>query len=730
MDQPNMTLMHPSGPIQPPNTTHPRRGKGNRHGGPLHSNLQSERLSLGEEAKLLYSQEMAAMPSKTPVSVLQELLSRRGITPKYELVQIEGAIHEPIFRYRVFLSNELVATGTGRSKKDAKHAAAKNLLDLLVGKMTPEQANQTNGTPGAADITNQVVSPYDDKVMGNPIGWLQEMCMSRRWPPPSYDMEHEEGLPHERQFTIACQVLKFREVGTGKSKKLAKRMAAHKMWQALQDLPLEGNNLPIGYGSEEDTIVLSTKEFNFVQFLQDIATEQSFEVTYVDIEEKSLGGRCQCLVQLSTLPVAVCYGVGKTSKEAKASAAHHALEYLKIMTKNNRMFKMLQTLNRFRNTFSTSLDVISRPVFLQKLCDGSSDTVRRNFSSSSNLVKVTVVGGAGKIGQPLSLMLKQSPLIDELCIHDVRPTGGVAMELNHIDTNCRVTAFTGIDNIAVAMKNSKVVVVLAAAPESDLLSYEKMWSPNAQMVQEIVTIFAKSCPKAFLAIGTNPINSLVPMACEVLKKAGCFNPNTVFGITSLDTVRANTFVAQVQGIEPECVMVPVVGGHTEETIIPVLSATKPKANFTNEELENITMNIRKAQENMLNLTPAESASLASAFATARFVISLVKALRGYPEIVESAYVYSKVHPQLKYLSTPLMLGQNGITKNLGLPNLSSFESCMLDNAIPTLTSDIKRGEKFVGVVDKPSVESGDLSMNAPRCPRNWCEFKKEQEKLS
>lgn len=87
--------------------------------------------------------------------------------------------------------------------------------------------------------TNQVVSPFDDKVMGNPIGWLQEMCMSRRWPPPFYDMEHEEGLPHERQFTIACHVLKFREVGNGKSKKLAKRMAAHKMWQALQDLPAD-----------------------------------------------------------------------------------------------------------------------------------------------------------------------------------------------------------------------------------------------------------------------------------------------------------------------------------------------------------------------------------------------------------------------------------------------------------------------------------------------------------
>lgn len=81
------------------------------------------------------------------------------------------------------------------------------------------------------------------------------------------------------------------------------------------------------------TIVLSTKDFNFVQFLQDIATEQNFEITYVEIEEKSLGGRCQCLVQLSTLPVAVCFGTGLTPKEAQASAAHHALEYLKIMTK-------------------------------------------------------------------------------------------------------------------------------------------------------------------------------------------------------------------------------------------------------------------------------------------------------------------------------------------------------------------------------------------------------------
>jgi RISC-loading complex subunit TARBP2 len=63
--------------------------------------LLSEALSLDEAAKL----EMKSLPNKRPVSVLQELLSRRGTTPTYELVQIEGAIHEPTFCYRVTVAD-------------------------------------------------------------------------------------------------------------------------------------------------------------------------------------------------------------------------------------------------------------------------------------------------------------------------------------------------------------------------------------------------------------------------------------------------------------------------------------------------------------------------------------------------------------------------------------------------------------------------------------------------
>ena len=43
-------------------------------------------------------------------TTFQELYVRQGITPKYDLVQIEGAVHEPTFKYRVTVG-DAVATG-------------------------------------------------------------------------------------------------------------------------------------------------------------------------------------------------------------------------------------------------------------------------------------------------------------------------------------------------------------------------------------------------------------------------------------------------------------------------------------------------------------------------------------------------------------------------------------------------------------------------------------------
>jgi len=213
---------------------------------------------------------------KTPVSLLQELYVRKGITPKYDLVQIEGAVHEPTFKYRVSVG-EVVATGCGASKKKAKHEAAKNILTKLKaaqqrgyfesqakaseGATPPDHDSQNSATavapgplPGGGhkghpaslmkdvelpDLDTDLMSPYDDGISGNPVGELQEICMNRRMQPPVYEVSLEEGAPHERNFVINCLVgSKFRESGCGKSKKLAKRKAASKMLATLKSQPV------------------------------------------------------------------------------------------------------------------------------------------------------------------------------------------------------------------------------------------------------------------------------------------------------------------------------------------------------------------------------------------------------------------------------------------------------------------------------------------------------------
>lgn len=50
------------------------------------------------------------------------------------------------------------------------------------------------------------------------------------------------------------------------------------------------------------------------------------------------------------------------------------------------------------------------------------------------MVKVAVVGAAGGIGQPLSLLMKLNPLVDELSLFDVVNAPGVAADLSHIPT--------------------------------------------------------------------------------------------------------------------------------------------------------------------------------------------------------------------------------------------------------------------------------------------------------
>lgn len=83
--------------------------------------------------------------------------------------------------------------GIGRSKKEAKHAAAKALIDKLTGMNISDQFYQQKGSfngNGSGTTPPNSNTSFDDKnQMGNPIGVLQELCMQKHWPPPQYEVE-------------------------------------------------------------------------------------------------------------------------------------------------------------------------------------------------------------------------------------------------------------------------------------------------------------------------------------------------------------------------------------------------------------------------------------------------------------------------------------------------------------------------------------------------------------
>ena len=69
----------------------------------------------------------------------------------------------------------------------------------------------------------------------------------------------------------------------------------------------------------------------------------------------------------------------------------------------------------------------------------SSHLSRCTFSSESCPErKVAILGAAGGIGQPLSLLMKLNPLVSSLSLYDIARTPGVAADVSHINTKSEV----------------------------------------------------------------------------------------------------------------------------------------------------------------------------------------------------------------------------------------------------------------------------------------------------
>lgn len=313
------------------------------------------------------------------------------------------------------------------------------------------------------------------------------------------------------------------------------------------------------------------------------------------------------------------------------------------------------------------------------------------------MVKVAVLGAAGGIGQPLSLLLKSHPQVTELNLYDIVNSPGVAADLSHICTKAKVTGYKGQENLDAALTGCDIVVIPAGIPRKPGMTRDDLFNINAGIVKGLAEGIAKNCPKAFVCIISNPVNSTVPICAEVFKKAGTYDPKRLFGVTLLDIVRSSTFVSECKGTSPAETKVTVIGGHSGVTIVPLLSQVKGLT-FTQEEVEALTHRIQFGGDEVVKAKDgAGSATLSMAYAAARFVDSLIEGAYMKKPVVECAFVESPlaVDDGCSFFASAIELGPSGAEKILPIGPLSNYEQGLYKACVEQLKTNIAKGVNFV-----------------------------------
>ncbi|CAI5759064.1 unnamed protein product [Candida verbasci] len=329
-------------------------------------------------------------------------------------------------------------------------------------------------------------------------------------------------------------------------------------------------------------------------------------------------------------------------------------------------------------------------------------------------MKVTVAGAAGGIGQPLSLLLKLNPYVSELSLFDIANAKGVAADLSHINTPAKVEGFTPESKddkqaIINALKGSDLVIIPAGVPRKPGMTRADLFNINASIIRDLVKNIGNTCPNAAILIISNPVNSTVAIAAQVLKKLGVFNPRKLFGVTTLDVVRAETFLGELTNTNPQELKgkISVIGGHSGDTIVPLIN--NHSIQIPNDYKGFINRVQFGGDEVVKAKNGAGSATLSMAFAGYRFAEYVIDSLRGGPQpkgTPDSSYIYlpglpggDKLAEKLgvDFFALPVYL-QNGEIKSfidLDKLNLSKDEEELVKISLKGLKGSIQQGIDFV-----------------------------------
>ncbi|KAF9794165.1 hypothetical protein SFRURICE_009542 [Spodoptera frugiperda] len=302
--------------------------------------------------------------------------------------------------------------------------------------------------------------------------------------------------------------------------------------------------------------------------------------------------------------------------------------------------------------------------------------------------KVTVVGAGSDVGRIACLFLKQQKVIRILSMYDEFPERGVlgvANDLAHIDTSTEVEAYQGRLFLKEALHDADVVLICGGAylmpPCCNMLD-RQLFFHNLQHVRSTTIATAKFAPHAIIAVQTPPVDCNFALCIHTLMRAHAYDKRRVLGVNAINAMRANQLFCSVTGADPSKSSLPVVCGTGRCTRVPVFSAGKAD-NFPQSKTACLTRLVREADELICKVkSNNEQGHLSIGFATARFIVNLMKGLFEKPTFIDSALVEQgnpKKCYNMKYCATPVTVGKGGITE-YAIPELNGSERKLLEES--------------------------------------------------
>ena len=187
--------------------------------------------------------------------------------------------------------------------------------------------------------------------------------------------------------------------------------------------------------------------------------------------------------------------------------------------------------------------------------------------------KVTIVGG-GQTGGIMAYRLAGMNICD-IVIKDVAEFAqhhGKALDIYQGSSfGGFETKITPTDDWA-ETADSDVVVITSGAPRKPGMTREDLLRTNAEVVGDYAAKnAAQLSPNAIIIIFANPMDVM----CHAAQKATGLPANRIIGQGGmLDSSRFRAFIAMELGVAPRDVHAYVLGGHTDATMVPIVSQAR------------------------------------------------------------------------------------------------------------------------------------------------------------